>query len=93
MAASHFEHLTNHDLVLLDRGYPAFWLFKLILSYNAHFCFRISNKRWKIIREFVKSGKREQVVSMNYLPLQFQVVWIIDWTQLMKLRLIRKGVR
>lgn len=65
MAASHFEHLTDKDLVLLDRGYPAFWLFKLILSRNAHFCSRISIKKWKIIRKFIKSGKREQIVSVE----------------------------
>lgn len=64
MAANHFEHLTNQDLVLLDRGYPAFWLFKLILSYNAHFCSRISIKKWKIIREFIRSGKQDQIVSI-----------------------------
>jgi hypothetical protein len=65
MAANHFEHLTNQDLVLLDRGYPAFWLFKLILFYNAHFCSRISIKKWKIVREFINSGKQDQVVSID----------------------------
>jgi DDE family transposase len=65
MAASHFEHLTDQDLVLLDRGYPAFWLFKLILSRNAHFCSRISIKKWKVIRNFITSGKSEQIVSIE----------------------------
>jgi len=65
MAASHFKHLNSHDLVLLDRGYPAFWLFKLILSRYAHFCSRISIKKWKTIRKFIKSGKREQLVTIQ----------------------------
>jgi len=65
MAANHFEHLTNQDLVLLDRGYPAFWLFKLILFHNAHFCSRISIKKWKIVREFISSGKQDQIVSIE----------------------------
>lgn len=65
MAAKHFENLTNQDLVLLDRGYPAFWLFKLILSYNAHFCSRISIKKWKIIREFISSDKQDQIISLE----------------------------
>lgn len=68
MAASHFEHLSLHDLVLLDRGYPAFWIFKLIVSRGAHFCARISIKKWKLIRTFMKSGKREQLVTIN-VPL------------------------
>ena len=29
---AHFEHLKAGDLVLLDRGYPAFWLFALIFA-------------------------------------------------------------
>jgi len=68
MAASHFEHLTIHDFVLLDRGYPAFWIFKLILSKGAHFCARISIKKWRLIRTFMESGKREQLVTLN-VPL------------------------
>jgi hypothetical protein len=65
MAARHFEHLSSHDLALLDRGYPAFWIFKLIVSRHAHFCARISTKKWKIIRKFIKSGKREQLVTIK----------------------------
>ncbi len=65
IAASHFEHLTDQDLVLLDRGYPVFWLYKLIVSHNAQFCSIISAKKWKILRKFVKSGKRGQVVSLE----------------------------
>ena len=42
LAAYHFLKLLPQDLVLLDRGYPAFWLFKLIASMDAHFCARIS---------------------------------------------------
>ena len=37
LAAAHFEHLQAGDLVLLDRGYPAFGLFVLILRQNAQF--------------------------------------------------------
>jgi len=65
LAAQHCQHLASTDLVLLDRGYPAFWLFKLIRSYNAHFCSRISNKKWKIVQQFVASGKKEQVVTLQ----------------------------
>jgi hypothetical protein len=64
MAASHFEQLSELDLVLLDRGYPAFWLFKLILSRGAQFCSRISSKKWKIVRKFVESGQLEQIIYL-----------------------------
>ncbi|MGD9950353.1 MAG: transposase [Desulfobulbus sp.] len=65
LAAKHFHHLDEKDLVLLDRDYPAFWLFKLILFYKAHFCARISCKKWKIIRRFIQSGRREQVIMLD----------------------------
>lgn len=64
LAAKHFEHLNERDLVLLDRGYPAFWLFKHILFYKANFCSRISCTKWKIIRQFMKSGRLEQVIML-----------------------------
>jgi hypothetical protein len=65
LAADHFQYLTNKDLVLLDRGYPAFWLFKLIRSYDAHFCSRISVNKWKIVRNFIASGRSEQIVKVE----------------------------
>ena len=65
LAARHFQHLEESDLVLLDRGYPAFWLFSLILFHKANFCSRISCKKWKIIRQFMKSGHREQVIMLH----------------------------
>lgn len=67
LAAEHMEHVKANDLVLLDRGYPAFWLFALILSRKAHFCARV-NIHWKQIKKFLNSGKREAVIS---LPASF----------------------
>ncbi len=64
LAAQHFQKLMPHDLVLLDRGYPAYWLFNLILSLKANFCARIPNKKWKIIRAFFNSGRREKIISL-----------------------------
>jgi len=64
LAAQHFLKLLPEDLVLLDRGYPAYWLFNLILSLQANFCARISNKKWKIVRKFFNSGKREKIISL-----------------------------
>mgnify|MGYP003933705911 CR=1 FL=1 len=59
-----FLNLMPSDLVLLDRGYPAFWLFKAALTMDANFCARI-NKRWKVVRRFVESGLKEQIVSLS----------------------------
>ena len=69
LAANHFAHLCPGDLVLLDRGYPAFWLFALILSKEAHFCARMKVGSWRIVRDFVATGLDEQIVVLqpNYL--------------------------
>lgn len=64
-AAQHLEHLQPGNLVLLDRGYPAFWLFALILSHGAHFCARFSVEGWSIIEKFLASGHLEQIVTLQ----------------------------
>ncbi len=68
LAAQHFQKLTPEDLVLLDRGYPAYWLFNLILSLKADFCARVSHKKWKIVRAFVNSGRRQKIISLPVTP-------------------------
>jgi hypothetical protein len=68
LAAFHFLKLLPQDLILLDRGYPACWLFQLILSMGANFCARIPYKRWKIARKFYLSGKKEQIVKLVPTP-------------------------
>lgn len=65
LAAEHFAHLHLGDLVLLDRGYPAFWLFALILSKNAHFCARMKVSGWNVAKYFVASGLSEQIVVLQ----------------------------
>jgi len=57
--------LQSGDLVLLDRGYPAFWLFVLILSRDAQFCARVSVGVWNVVDQFVTSGLPEQIVELS----------------------------
>jgi hypothetical protein len=65
LAALHFALLKAGDLVLLDRGYPAFWLFALILHRQAHFCARMPLGVWKIVDRFVVTGLPEQIVTLH----------------------------
>jgi len=67
LAANHFLQLMMGDLILLDRGYPAFWLFALIMSLDAQFCARISYKKWSIVKAFYNSGKKEKIIHLNAL--------------------------
>ncbi len=64
LAAQHLLKLMPNDLILLDRGYPAWWLFKLILSMEANFCARISCTKWKAVRSFFYSGLAEKIISL-----------------------------
>lgn len=68
MAAVHTQQLKSDDLVLLDRGYPAFWLFVLILSRQAHFCSRVTGTHWKEIRKFYNSGMKEKIITIRPSP-------------------------
>lgn len=65
LAATHTQQLSKGDLVLLDRGYPAFWLFAAIVAKDADFCARMPLTQWKVIREFLDSGQREQIVELH----------------------------
>ena len=64
LAAKHLLKLMPNDLILLDRGYPAWWLFKLILSMETSFCARISCTKWKAVRSFFYSGLTEKIISL-----------------------------
>jgi hypothetical protein len=65
LAAHHFALLKAGDLVLLDRGYPAFWLFALILHQDGHFCARMPLGGWSVVEQFVASGLDEQIVTLH----------------------------
>jgi len=64
LAAQHLLKLMPNDLVLLDRGYPAWWLFQLIISMNGHFCARISCTKWKAVRKFFYSKLDEKIICL-----------------------------
>lgn len=90
LAAFHFLNLIPNDLVLLDRGYPAYWLFNLILSRGADFCARIQRKRWKVVRRFYNSGKKEEIISLSVSPSSIKPCKEIGLDLIpLKLRLIR----
>ena len=64
-AAQHCAHIGSGDLVLLDRGYPAFWLFGRIRTQNAHFCARMPVGLWRVVDAFVATGRPEQNVTLT----------------------------
>jgi hypothetical protein len=65
LCESHFMKLMPNDLVLLDRGYPAYWLFNLILSWGGNFCARVQVDKWIPIKKFFRSGKLQKIIQLK----------------------------
>ena len=61
---NHMLNLLPNDLLLLDRGYPAYWIFNLILSQGGNFCARIS-KQWRIVQDFIDLGTQETFIELH----------------------------
>lgn len=91
LAANHLLHLMPNDLLLLDRGYPAWWLFALILSMDAQFCARIS-KKWKIVQSFLASGDKQRIILLTIPNTSVKQANDLGLDRKpLKLRLIRLG--
>lgn len=59
MAAEHLKHLCPaKDILVFDRGYPAFWLIGLLNKLGFKFCFRLSTS-WKDATDFANSKKTD----------------------------------
>ena len=65
LAKEHLVHLTVNDLLLLDRGYPAFWLFAAIKATGAHFCSRMGLDDWNVVKRFLESGLDEHILDIE----------------------------
>jgi hypothetical protein len=62
-----FEHLGKlllNDILVLDRGYPAYWLFAALLQRQGHFCMRADSLNFSTIQAFRRSGLAEQIVTL-----------------------------
>lgn len=57
--AQHFDALRVGDLVLLDRGYPALWLFAVLQARGVHFCARLDPGLWRATVDLARHGTEE----------------------------------
>lgn len=64
LATQHLSYCGKGDMMLLDRGYPSFELFRDILSSGAHFCARVSVVNWGIAKRLVESGEKQVIVEL-----------------------------
>ena len=63
--AAHLEQARAGDLILFDRGYPAFWLYALLASKQRAFCMRAKTKLDLNIKAFLQSGQRQALVTFT----------------------------
>lgn len=61
----HLEFVKKGDLLLLDRGYPCFWLLFLLMAKEIGFCVRLKNNWWLEVNEFVNSTENERIVKFK----------------------------
>lgn len=64
MLFEHLERLKRHDLLVLDRGYPARWLVAVLLARGLHFCMRVDDTGFAEVVRFRRSGDAEAVVTL-----------------------------
>jgi hypothetical protein len=64
MLFEHLELLGEHDLLVLDRGYPASWLMAALQARGIRFCMRIDGIGGKAVRAFLRSGAPEAIVTL-----------------------------
>jgi hypothetical protein len=56
----HLKKTRPGDLLLLDRGYPSFWLLFLLKARGVEFCVRLKEDWWLQVKEFTESDLTEQ---------------------------------
>jgi hypothetical protein len=63
MLASQLSAMQTNDLLVLDRGYPAHWLFALLLQQQRAFCIRLKLDYSPQVSDFVRSGLDSHVIT------------------------------
>lgn len=65
LADSHLPFLQKTDLLLMDRGYAAFWFMAKLCSSGQKFVIRLKENRWNIAKELLLSDKTEKLVKIK----------------------------
>lgn len=87
----HLDKVNKGDLLLLDRGYPCFWLLFLLKAKGIEFCVRLKDNWWLEVLEFTKSRDKERIVKFK-LPKKDReklIEYPLMWDQTISCRLIK----
>jgi hypothetical protein len=61
----HLDKVNKGDLLLLDRGYPCFWLLFLLSAKGIEFCVRLKEDWWLQVKDFTESQEKERTVKFR----------------------------
>lgn len=61
----HLPKIKSGDLLLLDRGYPCFWLLFLLTAMKVDFCVRLKEDWWLSVKDFSGSSETERTVKFK----------------------------
>lgn len=61
----HLTKVNKGDMLLLDRGYPCFWLLFLLKAKGIEFCVRLKQDWWLAVKDFVNGTNEEVIVEFN----------------------------
>jgi len=64
LLAQLLPHLDQGDLLVMDRGFPAVWLFTLLQQRQIPFLARMDGNQWAAVERFLRSGQSEAVISL-----------------------------
>jgi hypothetical protein len=59
----HLDKVNTGDMLLLDRGYPSFWLLFLLKARGIEFCVRLKGDWWLKVKGFTESTDKERIVT------------------------------
>ncbi len=65
LLSKHLDKIEAGDLLLLDRGYPCFWLLFMLKARGIEFCVRLKENWWLAVNDFVQSKEKERLVTFR----------------------------
>ena len=65
LAIDHLSHVRQGDLVIYDRGYPAFWLMAMHRAKGVDFCMRLSRSGFSAAEDFWASDQASTVITLE----------------------------
>lgn len=65
LLVQHLPSTQEGDLLLLDRGYPSYWLLFLLTAKKIQFCVRLKSTWWNKVRDFTQSDEKERIVTFS----------------------------